>query len=72
MDETLNQHTDALERTLKPLIAHHEALLKLLERKRLALRAADDRQVAQICTLENENLREIAELETQRPNWLPG
>lgn len=66
MDETTSQGIERLERTLHEQTQLHEQLLELLERKRDALRRADDRAVSELCELENEKLRAIGEAEKRR------
>lgn len=66
MDEIAAVQTQPLEETLKRLTAQHEQLLSLLQRKRAALREADEQKVTAMCQLENEALRAISELEIER------
>ena len=62
MDEKLDQ----LATQLQQLQAAHEALLSLVRRKQQALRLGQAELVSETCTLENEHVQRIAELEKQR------
>ena len=66
MDDRVTQQVESLERVLKQQVEAHEALLALLEKKRASLREADEDRMAQLCGLENEKLRVVADLEKQR------
>jgi len=55
-----------LEDLLRRQLADHEQMLQLLERKREALRGADQQQLTRCCALENQTVRSISELEKQR------
>lgn len=62
MDNAIGQ----LEQTLRALIDAHQAMFRLLQDKRQAVRTADHRKVAQLCQQENQCVARIAELERKR------
>lgn len=62
MDKLIAQ----LEQTLRLQTEVHEQMLDLLRRKREAMKQAKHGLVADCCRLENEKLRIISQLETQR------
>jgi len=55
-----------LERTLRQLLDLHTELLELLKRKRDIVRSNDSQAAINLCVLEHEKLRKIAELEKLR------
>lgn len=62
MDNTLAQLLEQMESLLKA----HEGLLGLVRRKQQAIRLGQPDLVSETCTLENEHVQRIAELEKQR------
>ncbi|MFP4143725.1 MAG: flagellar protein FlgN [Phycisphaeraceae bacterium] len=66
MDERTTRTANDLEHVLRQLVEANGQLLGLLQQKRAALAGGLMRQVPGICSLENEKLQQIAELEKQR------
>lgn len=62
MDELLSQ----LVEQMQSLLETHQSLLTLVRRKQEAMRLGQADLVSETCTLENEHLQRIAELEKQR------
>ncbi|MEX2673299.1 MAG: flagellar export chaperone FlgN [Phycisphaeraceae bacterium] len=62
MDDLLRQLVTQLEL----MAAKHDSLLDLVRRKQQAIRMGQADLVAETCTLENEHIQHIAELEKQR------
>lgn len=62
MDNYLSQLVEQMELLLRT----HEALLGLVRRKQEAMRLGQADLVSETCTLENEHVQRIAELEKQR------
>lgn len=68
MDPSIEVLLDRLESVLQALTRANEKLLSHLQHKQQSLREGDRQQVITWCGRENERVREISELETQRLN----
>ncbi len=66
MGKAVEQLVAAIEAVMRQMVVLHEELLALMIRKREAVRRAHVELMAEICRLENEKVREIAEREKQR------
>jgi hypothetical protein len=66
MGKQAEQTCAALEAVLGQMVAIHQELLTLLERKRGAMRKGDGRAMTELCALENAKVQAIAELEKKR------
>jgi hypothetical protein len=66
MDKVLQQKVAQLEALLARQLGEHEQLLELIKHKRLGLRQANHRLVADCCRQENRRVQQIGELEKDR------
>jgi len=66
MDRTLEKSLTQLEALLVDQLQHHERMLELLDRKRVALRHANHAVVTDCSYQENQQLQKVSELEKQR------
>jgi hypothetical protein len=62
----LRQPLDRLESTLRQSIDRHQQLLKLLQRKRQAVRAGDARTMTDLTRAENTQVQAISDIEKTR------
>lgn len=66
MDKSPEQLVAALESTLQQMLALHQELLAIMQRKRDAMRRGNARLMADLCGLENQKVQAISELEKMR------
>lgn len=66
----VTQTAARLEETLRDLLAAHEQLLSLLDRKREAVRLADADGISSLCVEEHAVIRRVSDMEQERASLL--
>lgn len=66
MDKYVEQSVAALELLLQRMVSLHQELLTIMQRKRDAMRRGNARLMADLCSLENQKVQAISDLEKKR------